>query len=401
MSPVFCCWYNNKLNFSNGCSCSCFFLYSAQIVIIKLIDLSFNVNKNINSAEEAIQRFRPSLGYIDIIKEYLEIIFIAFINKNEEALIDNVRFSFFKGHKGYWFIPFRMLRYVKKERPDVVFVQGLNHSFQVICMRLFLGKDAVIVVQHHGEQPLPGVKKILQKIADKCITAYFFTSADNAQQWIDAKMISTKKKCFEVLEASAHLTKRNKNESKNVLGMSGNANFLWVGRLNANKDPFTVLYGFEKYLRKNRGAKFYMIYQEDELLQDIKTIISKSEVLANSTFLAGKMDHENLATWYSAADFYISGSHREGSGYALLEAMACGCIPVVTDIPSYRAITSNGGYGILYEKNNVDSLLQALDKTETINRSEFSKAVEAHFNKNLSFEKIATDIFTICKKLMT
>ena len=34
-----------------------------------------------------------------------------------------------------------------------------------------------------------------------------------------------------------------------------------------------------------------------------------------------------------AADIFTLGSHREGSGYALTEALACGLPPVVTDIP--------------------------------------------------------------------
>ena len=65
----------------------------------------------------------------------------------------------------------------------------------------------------------------------------------------------------------------------------------------------------------------------------------------NAYFSLGRLPHERLAAYYSAADIFVSGSHREGSGYALIEAMACGAIPCVTDIPSFRAIT--GGCGAL------------------------------------------------------
>jgi len=34
----------------------------------------------------------------------------------------------------------------------------------------------------------------------------------------------------------------------------------------------------------------------------------------------------------------VQGSHREGSGYSVIEAMACGLSPVVTDIPSFRSL---------------------------------------------------------------
>ena len=40
---------------------------------------------------------------------------------------------------------------------------------------------------------------------------------------------------------------------------------------------------------------------------------------------------------------FVSGSHSEGSGYALIEAMSAGVVPVVTDIPSFRAIAGDCG----------------------------------------------------------
>ena len=49
-----------------------------------------------------------------------------------------------------------------------------------------------------------------------------------------------------------------------------------------------------------------------------------------------------------AADLFVLGSHREGGSSALVEAMATGRTPVVTDIPSSRALTGNGAVGELW-----------------------------------------------------
>ena len=43
-----------------------------------------------------------------------------------------------------------------------------------------------------------------------------------------------------------------------------------------------------------------------------------------------------------AADLFVLGSHREGSGYSLIEALACGLPPVVTDIHAFRTLTGCG-----------------------------------------------------------
>ena len=60
--------------------------------------------------------------------------------------------------------------------------------------------------------------------------------------------LSNKKKCHELLEASTLFQLKDKLQRKVGLGFTGNQNFLWVGRLNAPKDPMTVINAFEKYI---------------------------------------------------------------------------------------------------------------------------------------------------------
>lgn len=84
------------------------------------------------------------------------------------------------------------------------------------------------------------------------------------------------------------------------------------------------------------------------------------------------------------------------SGYALIEAMACGCIPVVTNIPSFKKITANGSAGFLFEPGNIPSLLQVLQHSSSINRLQYTAAVIEHFRKELSFKKIADDLLEVC-----
>ena len=56
--------------------------------------------------------------------------------------------------------------------------------------------------------------------------------------------------------------------------------------------------------------------------------------------------HADMPAWFSAADLFVVGSHHEGSGYALMEACACGAVPVVSDIPTFRLLA--GGAGALW-----------------------------------------------------
>jgi glycosyltransferase involved in cell wall biosynthesis len=59
--------------------------------------------------------------------------------------------------------------------------------------------------------------------------------------------------------------------------------------------------------------------------------------------LLGTVPFERMHEYYSAADLFVSGSHHEGSGYALIEALACGVTPCVSDIAAFRALTHGSG----------------------------------------------------------
>ena len=181
--------------------------------------------------------------------------------------------------------------------------------------------------------------------------------------------------------------------------MSGHFNFLWVGRLNVNKDPMTVLTGFEKYAALNSAARLYMIFGENDLLETVQQKIRESELLNKTVTLAGKVAHPELPDWYSAADYFVSGSHREGGGYALTEAMACGCIPVVTDIPPFMKALGEGKIGYHYHPGNAEELFGVLSSLRQEDQQQESLAAQNHFREHLSAKAIAKTLLTIFEGL--
>jgi glycosyltransferase involved in cell wall biosynthesis len=56
---------------------------------------------------------------------------------------------------------------------------------------------------------------------------------------------------------------------KNQLKIVGEPVFLWVGRLNENKDPLTAINAFLKFVTIEPGARLYMIYHTEDLLPPI------------------------------------------------------------------------------------------------------------------------------------
>lgn len=361
-----------------------------------LIDVSFNMHPLASDPTEVVAKHMEGHGYAYFIGKYLEPVIIEHINFEGSYKDKEVQYHFFKGRNKFWHLPFRTYEFIERKKADVILVAGLIFPLQVIFLRLKVGRSCKIIVQHHAERPFRNFKRAFQRIANSFIDGYLFTSHGNAKEWIEQGIVD-KEKCYEVLEASTFLKRKDKNESRAKLGIGDIDMFLWVGLFSNRKDPLTVLRGFEKYLKSNGAAVLYMIYQKNDLLQEVQTLIANSELLKKAVRLVGKVAHAELDSWFSAADYFVSGSHREGSGYALIEAMACGCIPIVTDIPSFRKIA--GEHGFLFEPGNPESFCNSLRRLQGLSINEASNAIEHYFNNSLSFEKIAKDIFGICEEL--
>lgn len=367
--------------------------------MFKLLHLNYHYHSEFTQPKEVIALHKFSCGFIDFIKQETNFVSVKHLNYEGHQTVDNINYLFFKSKSKFWYIPFNTHRFIKKQNVDVVLTEGFIFPLQIIFLRWKLGRKVIIIAQHQGDQPFRGIKKFFQRWANQSIDAYLFHSIENAKPWIDKKIISNQNKCFEVWSASTSMTAKCKEECKQKLGFSYNQNFLWVGRLIGIKDPITVLKAFAKYVRMYPEAKLYMIYQAEDLLDAVKKIIA-DEGIESNIVLAGKKENRELVDWYSAADYFILGSHREGSGYALAEAMCCGCIPLVTNIPSFQKLTNNGRLGFLFEKGNSDDAFQKMLQLKIQSKENLSKEIMAFAQKEFSFETVSNQILDVCNRLL-
>lgn len=71
------------------------------------------------------------------------------------------------------------------------------------------------------------------------------------------------------------------------------------------------------------------------------------DVGASATFL-GEVSNETLPSLYLSSDIFLTTSRSEGFGLTVLEAMASGCAVAASDIPTHRAIITDGVDGLIY-----------------------------------------------------
>jgi glycosyltransferase involved in cell wall biosynthesis len=196
---------------------------------------------------------------------------------------------------------------------------------------------------------------------------------------------------FEMRDIPQSQPYHDQGEANAETGIYGWPVFLWVGRLDDNKDPLMILDGFEILSERYTEARLYMIYGDDRLANKVKDKIDSSDMLKTQVILSGQIEHNQIEQFYKSAHFFVLGSHYEGSGYALSEAMRCGCIPIVTDIPSFRMMTNNGQLGALWKPGDKDSFVKAAIKAIDKPLISEVKACIVFFNEKLSFDAIARD----------
>jgi glycosyltransferase involved in cell wall biosynthesis len=215
-----------------------------------------------------------------------------------------------------------------------------------------------------------------------------FCAADQSRPFLRAGLIPSSTPVYEIPESTSRFTPGPKEEARRAAHVEGEPLVLWVGHLDENKDPLTVLEGVSKAVGALPGLQLWCCFGVAPLLGAVQERIASDRNLSDRVHLLGRVPHEQIEQLMRAADVFVLGSHREGSGYSVIEALACGLPPVVTDIPSFRSLTGAGAVGMLWPVGNSDALCEALVAVACRSSPETRVAVRAHFEHELSFESL-------------
>jgi glycosyltransferase involved in cell wall biosynthesis len=284
----------------------------------------------------------------------------------------------------------RLRRVVLEQNPDVVHINGLMFPSQTWRLRRELPAGTAIVVQDHGgaEPSRHPIRLLKHRMGMRAADAFLFSAVELAQPWKTAGIIGGEQLVYPIMESSTPMRPLPRDQARTMSAVPGSPALLWVGRLNANKDPMTVLDGFERALNALPDAHLTMVYHSEECLPQVQTRIARSVPLGNRVHLRGHIEHQQLAAFYSAADLFVLGSHHEGSGYALIEALACGTFPVVTNIPSFRALTGNGAFGALWSPGDAAGFADALIRCGKKDVTALRCSILRHFESSWSWPAI-------------
>ena len=267
--------------------------------------------------------------------------------------------------------------------PDVFHVQGLDFPRQVRCLAE-LSSGVPIILQDHASRPPRMWRRASMRRGMSVAAGIAFCSSDQARPFIHAGLISPSTQVYEIPESTSRFAPADRDEARRITGVEGDPAVLWVGHLDANKDPLIVLEGISAAACGLPRLRLYCCFGNAPLLHAVQSRIASDQRLRDRVHLLGRLPHERIELLMRAADMFVLGSHREGSGYSLIEALACGLPPVVTDIPSFRSLTQSGSVGKLWPCGDARALCQALLSIADRSGSALRAAVRAHFERELS-----------------
>ena len=241
-----------------------------------------------------------------------------------------------------------VLRAITDSAPDIVHLNGVLTPAWVRAIRSVVGSAVRIVVQDHGGWH-PGdastwarwrVRGGLAR-ADAVLVA----SSGQASVWRRRHVVPPRVPVFDVMEGSTDFSPQPRAWARRASRLAGAPAVLHVGRLTEGKDPLTVLDGFARCVPEWPDAHLTFVGPGGALEPVVRQRCATDPVLRSRTTITGAVRYADLEAFYSAADIFVSGSRREGSGYAALEAMACGAIPVLSDIAPFDGMTDRGRVG--------------------------------------------------------
>jgi len=278
--------------------------------------------------------------------------------------------------QGKWKYPVSMLRarkLVKRLRPDIVHA---HYATSAGLTALVCGFHPAVVTVH-GSDLTTGIKSVIWRPLLKRIFRFADCVNMVSQDLSDMVLsLGINKDKIEIFTPGID-TDRFSFVRRAKIDKSRPLKMVCTRRLEKVFDHGTILQALA--MLRDKGIEFEMIFfGGGSLLGRLKRQV-KDLGLDNSVSFAGRLRNDELPELLGRHDVYLSASLWDGTSLSLLEALATGLFPVVSDIKANSAWLKNGVDGFLHKVGDAGDLtnciLQLLDepdiaeKARSINRS--------------------------------
>ena len=175
---------------------------------------------------------------------------------------------------------------------------------------------------------------------------------------------------------------------------------LGIGYLSPHKGFDRILRALPDVLRSAPGAELHLIGPNGAFAQGDSAAalgeLAASLGLADKVHFVGEVPNDQLVSWYNAADCFCLSSRSEGCPNVLLEALACGCPAVATDVGSVSEILSDASMGAVVA-DSYDGVRSGL--LSVLSRSFDRRRIAAQAARH-DWDSCARKALAVCKRLL-
>ena len=146
-------------------------------------------------------------------------------------------------------------------------------------------------------------------------------------------------------------------------------------------DHSTIIDALE--ILHNKGINYHMTFVGNgSLLKNLTRIVNEKGLNNKISFIGGT-SIKQIPRYLHENDIYLSASLSDGASLCLMEAMATGIFPIVSDIPANSAWIKNGENGFLHPVGDPMSIANSIEKV--LNMPDFQLKVSID-NRKLVLE---------------
>lgn len=169
------------------------------------------------------------------------------------------------------------------------------------------------------------------------------------------------------------------------------------GTYDPRKNIWKILIGFEK-IKKTNNCQLVIFGRIHKTGLWYEVYNSLPSHVKQDIILTGYVPSNELPYLYSGAEFFIYPSLYEGFGLPPLEAMACGCPVITSNISSLPEVV--GDAGILIDPYNLDEMTEQMERLlldEKLRERFKAKGLERA--KQFTWEKTARDTLKVYEEV--
>jgi glycosyltransferase involved in cell wall biosynthesis len=258
---------------------------------------------------------------------------------------------------------FKIKKLIKTIEPDFVNPHYItSHGFLVALIKKFNNHPFRLIQTTWGTDILvtPFKNKAYYLLTKFCLNKADLITSDSEYMTGIIKKISSS----ETITFSFGL-----DELPDISLADKNENLFYSNRmLTENYNIKEVIDLFNKVAQTN--SKACLIISHDGEQRNSLENYSRQLGLENKITFVGFISLEEQIRLYREAQFYISLPISDSTSVSLIEAMAYGCIPVLSDIPANHEWIKDGINGIIYRKQDfrMAKFLEFISNKETIAR---------------------------------